>query len=933
MDIESIFKKLNFDPTKEQRKAIVNTEGAQLIIAGPGSGKTEVLVLRFLYLHLIKNIPASKILLSTFTEKAAASLKDRIRQAVLELECEIDMTELWIGTIHSICSNLIDENINHTWLKKGYTVLDDLTQKLFLFENFYKVIGNNNNLGYGKWQQIRNGIEYFNKITEDVIDLGEMSKGGGERLESIGRKFARYEKQLKSNNSIDFAHLQSIVLELLNDKGVGPQLRQKFDYVMVDEYQDTNYIQELLFLKLCESNNNICVVGDDDQSLYRFRGAVVENFLNFPSNFSDIKIVKLESNFRSTREIVKFFNNFMKSHEWSDESGRTFRYDKEIKETITSYKNGMNSVYKISSDSGVKLAKLIKKMKERGVIDDYNQVAILLRSVAYDAGSIIGALKEAGIKYYATHAKGFFELDEIKVLLGVLLNLTNHELVEEKWNKQTIRYYRNCKETLKLHATPELNRFVLKTEKDMGKLNNSLEKGIVDLFYEALAFKPFTTWIEDPVKGRNLAILSTILTEFQEYYHLQVITAKNRLRTERMLFNSFFYAMHQMKLDEYEDPFDVFPHGYVQLMTIHQAKGLEFPVVVVSSLGKGPKASITIDQELEPFKKRKHSEPWNLVANFDHHRLYYVAFSRAMDLLLLADDKNPHPELGELIDEIPELELEEEKLIMKSKFRHKEFLPPKPEFSITGHIHAYEVCPRQYKYYQEYEFTGSRLAGQAFGTLVHYTIEDIHRHYLETKDAELSEEQIEAYFNRNYRSISREGAHPFGKEILRIAFKQVLDYYENNKERFSKLIKTEEPIQVERKNYVMSGIIDLIRGEKGQLELLDFKAEKDEDITPDRLGFYEFQLSIYAKMIEKKLGEKPVKTYIYLTGEEDSRKALKEVSIGTVQTDVAESRFDGIAEKIILKDFTVKRAPPRDICRNCDFRHGCVERKVSYPKM
>jgi DNA helicase-2/ATP-dependent DNA helicase PcrA len=932
-DVETIFKKLNFHPTEDQLKAITAIEGPQIIIAGPGSGKTEVLVLRFLYLHLVKKIPVSKILVSTFTEKAAASLKDRIRQAILELGSDVDLTELWIGTTHSICSDIIDEEINHTWLKKGYTVLDDLTQKLFLFENFYPIIGNNDVLGNGKWPQIRNGIDYFNKITEDRIDPEEMKNKGTDRLRSIARKYERYEENLKSKNSVDFAHLQSIVLELLDDNDIGSRLRKKFDYIMVDEYQDTNYIQELIYLRLSAWNNNICVVGDDDQSLYRFRGAVVENFLNFPTNFKDINKVKLEDNFRSTPEIVRFVNGFMKSHQWKDKAGRSFRYDKEIKETRPPFKNGMKSIYRISSDPGGKIAELIKKMKEQGIIDDYNQVAILLRSVAYDAQNIIEALDREGIKYYATHAKRFFDLVEIKMLIGVLLNLPDFEVKEENWNRPVVRYYDRCRETLESFAGPELKKFIIKTQKNFENLKDSMKMGIVDLFYQSLAYPPLSSWIEDPIKGRNIAIFSTILTEFQEYYHLQVITVKNQLPTSRYLFNSFFYALYQMKLDEYEDPFDVFPQGYVQLMTIHQAKGLEFPVVIVSSLGKGPKANIEMDQELEPFKKRKHTEPWDSVASFDHHRLYYVAFSRAMDLLLLADDKDPHPELGESLNHVPELSSEEEKLIMELKFRHKEFLPPKPEFSITSHIHAYEVCPKQYKYYKEYEFTGSRSSGQAFGLLVHYTIEDIHRHYLETKDSQLSNDEIELYFNKNYRSISRGGAHPLGQVFLDMALKQVLAYYQNNKEKFSKIVKTEEPIQVEREKYVMSGIIDLIRGDKGQLELLDFKAEKDEDVTKDAQSFYEFQLSIYAKMIEKKIGEKPAKAYIYLTGEEDSSKTLREVQIGKVQTDVAESKFDNIAEKIIRKDFSVHKAPPRDVCRNCDFRHGCAESKRFYPSI
>lgn len=460
-----------------------------------------------------------------------------------------------------------------------------------------------------------------------------------------------------------------------------------------------------------------------------------------------------------------------------------------------------------------------------------------------------------------------------------------------------------------------------------------MKKGIVDVFYELLANYPFQKWMEDPIQGRNMAIFSSLLTKFQEYYHLPVITVQKWKALKGYLFNSFLYSMREIGLDEYEDPYDVFPPGYVQVMTIHQAKGLEFPVVIVSSLDHGPRTAVKVDKELEPFRPRKHNEPWEMVSAFDHQRLYYVAFSRAMDLLLLADDNTPHPMLQTSVARATAYSSKAEELVLPLRFRPKEFLPPKPEFSITGHIHAYDVCARQYKYYKEYEFTGSRSAGEAFGSLVHYTIEDIHRHYLEMKEATLDEKQIGSYFDKNLRAITRGGAHPLGGTFIDLAYKQILGYYKHNKDMFAKLVRAEEPILVERQSYVMSGIIDLIRGDKGQLELLDFKAQTRDDLTADRLEFYKFQLSIYAKMIEKKLGERPTKTYIYLTAEEDPKTALTPVPIESVEADQAEKTFDKMAGKIIRKDFTVRKAPPRDVCRNCDFRYDCTDRKTFWPDM
>ena len=936
LDLEKVYDTLDFHPTPQQEKAITNVEGPQLIIAGPGSGKTQVLVLRCLYLLLEKKVPPSRLLICTYTEKAAASLQDRIRRAIRDLKVDIDLTELWVGTIHSICANLIDENIGATWLAKGYGVLDELTQQLFLFENFFKVIGSNNTLGSGKWPQIRKAVEYFTKITEDVIDVKKMEHCGNPKLESIARKYGRYEEALKDRNSVDFAHLQSIVLELLDNPKVGTALRKKFDYVMVDEYQDTNYIQERIFLELSDATTNICVVGDEDQSLYRFRGAVVENFLDFPDNFKSIKTVKLEENFRSTPQIVDFINKFVGDFVWSDAKGNSYRYDKVIRSTRPAYPNGMKSVYRVSADSGTTVARLIKHLLENNVIEDPNQVAILLRSVAYDGDEIMQALTKEGVKYYATRKRGFFKLPEIKAIVGALLYISDFMEEGGSWSPDLNDYYSECldltKALLKI-SQPGLKVFLDSTKREIGSLQGSLKAGIVDVFYELLAYDPFQKWIEDPLQGRNLAIFSSLLTKFQEYYHLPVITAQKWERLRNYLFNSFLYSMRVIGLDEYEDPYDVFPPGYVQVMTIHQAKGLEFPVVVVSSLDKGPRSAVKVDIELEPFRSRKHTEPWEMVSGFDHHRLYYVAFSRAMDLLILADDNEPHDALQTAIDRAVEFTAKQEKLILPLKFRPKEFLPPKPEFSITGHIHAYEICARQYKYYKEYEFTGSRSAGQEFGSLVHYTIEDIHRHYLENRDARLDETQIRAFFDKNFRAITRGGAHPLAGIFVQMAYDQVMSYYQHNKDMFVKLVRAEEPILVEREKYVMSGIIDLIRGDKGQLELLDFKAEKKEDLTEDRLEFYKFQLSIYAKMIEKKLGERPSKTYIYLTAEENPRTALTPVPIENVEAEQAENKFDEMAGRIIRKEFSVRKAPPRDVCRNCDFRYGCPDRKRFYPSL
>lgn len=936
-NLKELFKLVEFKPNKEQLKAITDINGPQLIIAGPGSGKTQVLVLRCLNLLLFHKVPSSKILICTYTEKAAASLKDRIRRAIRDAGAEdmVDLSELWIGTIHSICQDLINENIDETRLTKGYEVLDELTQKLFLNENFYQILHQPQPLANYKWPAIDKAVKYFTKITEDMVDVKLMEKSKDPKLASIARRYQRYENELRERYAIDFAHMQSTVLELLNHARVGPQLKEKFEYIMVDEYQDTNYIQQQLFLKLSEKTNNICVVGDEDQSLYRFRGATVQNFLQFPKNFKNITTITLEKNYRSTPQIIQFINDFISELKWSDESGKQrYRFEKTIKPTRSPHPNGMHSVYSVPNNSPLVISKLIKNIEKNKVVEDLNQVAILLHSVAGDGPAYFTAFKEAGIKYYAPRARAYFELEEVKAILGALLYVT--DFVEQKgasWNPELEKYYRDCLAVLGKVKTKELKSCLDGIKKELSELKDSLKKGIVDLLYEIIGNPPMLSWIDDPAKARNLAILSDLLTKYQQYYRLPVIRADNMDRLRAMLFNSFFYAIRNAGLDEYEDPYNIFPSGHIQIMTIHQAKGLEFPVVIVGSFDKRPRTETYIDRELEPYSKRKPYEPHDLVSIFDHFRLFYVAFARTMDLLVLVCDDKPNKWLEGAFGRAPELTRKDVGKIVSLKFKMKEFLPPKREFGIAGHIHTYDVCPKQYKHYQEYNFTGARSAGQTFGTLVHHTIEDIHLHYLKHKEERLDEKRIKAYFERNVRAVTRGGVHPLAQKFLEMAWKQVLNYYTHNKYLFDKLVRAEEPILVERRDYVMSGIVDLIRDDKNELELLDFKAQEQKDLDERRLNFYKFQLAIYTKMIEAKLKERPKRTYVYLTAENDPKRALLEIPIQDVDVNEAEREFDERAHKILNGEFTVFHKPPRDVCRNCDFRHGCHDRKRFYPNL
>ena len=236
-----------------------------------------------------------------------------------------------------------------------------------------------------KWTAIKGVRGYFDKITEELVDPRQLLHAQEPFLRSLGTAYNAYREALFSNNRLDFAHQQKLVYDLLLDPSTAATIARSVRYVMVDEYQDTNFIQEQILLKLTEATRNLCVVGDEDQSLYRFRGATVRNILEFSSRVPGCTVVKLTTNYRSHWRIVEAYDRWMASADWSNPHGLPFRYDKTIQPDPNAEYPDYPAIFSIwgsdERDEAERFADLVAFLKQSEVIADYSQVALLLHSV------------------------------------------------------------------------------------------------------------------------------------------------------------------------------------------------------------------------------------------------------------------------------------------------------------------------------------------------------------------------------------------------------------------------------------------------------------------------------------------------------------------------------------------------------------------------
>lgn len=587
-----------------QKEAISATDGLVLITAGPGTGKTFTLVKRAVYLIQECGIKPEQIMMATFTEKAAKELITRITNELAERNISVNVNEMYIGTFHSLCLRIIKENLEFTRLKRNYRLLDTFDQKYLVFRNFHRfknIEGIDELLSKGgSWKRSDEICTYINHLSEEMVDIEALQSDDNPEIRTLGRVLSVYQEMLEEGNLIDFSTIQTECYKLLmQNKQILEELQDKLQYLMIDEYQDTNYIQEQIVFLLGAKHHNICVVGDDDQGLYRFRGATIRNILEFPHKFEneECKIIPLVVNYRSNSDIVDFYNEWMSmtsGHKFKFSWDR-YRYQKKIEPHVKSDIQSPAVVKLFSKDDEdewhEKILGFIKELKESGKLTDYNQLAFLFSSVKHQRVTALASfLERNGINVYSPRSDMFFKRDEIKLALGCLMLMFPRYVM--KLEKQEFdflqvehyRYYRECIVAANEYVTradnKELLQFIRKHGKAHAGLTGTTDYAYSGLLYKLFMFRPFSDILDTDMSvgvvdirpTRNLALLTQIIGKFEYLHRVDVFNGSYIDRNTELLFNLYLKLLYDGGISEYEDEAEYAPSGCVSFLTIHQSK-------------------------------------------------------------------------------------------------------------------------------------------------------------------------------------------------------------------------------------------------------------------------------------------------------------------------------------------------------------------------
>ena len=639
--VQSELKKQFSHMNNMQQQAVFCTEGPLLILAGAGSGKTTVLVNRIAYILQSELCKPWQILAITFTNKAAGELKERICNAVPE-----GGSDIWAATFHSTCARILRRYGDRIGFTSHFTVYGTDDQKK-LVKDILKQLNYDE-----KMLPVKRVLNEISKAKDEMLTPQEMLKRAGydNLKQSVAKVYEIYQSRLKTADAMDFDDMLCKTVELFQKcPDILEFYQNQFKYIMVDEYQDTNKVQYKFVSMLAAKYGNICVVGDDDQSIYKFRGATIENILSFENTFKGAKMIRLEQNYRSTQNILNAANGVISNN--TMRKGKTLWTENAVGDKIEVH----------TSDSERDEAQFIAKTILDGVADGrkFSDFAILYRMNA-QSNSIEQALSRSGIPHRVIGGRRFYDREEIRDMVAYLQVINNpHDDVRlgriinvpkrgigattlEKASEIAAGLGESLYSAIKdAEVYPQLSRAATKLKSFVALIDGLMEAeqsgdySLAELYNLILEHTDYEKYLktekDNPdVRIENIEELSSNIIKFEEDY-----------AEEASLSNFLEEISLQTDIDNYDAEADS-----SVMMTLHSAKGLEFPIVFIAGLEEGVFPSIATMMNPDELNEER--------------RLAYVGITRAKEKLYITKAKSrmlmghtSYNKVSRFVNEIP----------------------------------------------------------------------------------------------------------------------------------------------------------------------------------------------------------------------------------------------------------------------------------------
>ncbi len=957
---------------KEQREAVEHNLGPLLIVAGAGTGKTTVITQRIVNLIEKGLAKPEEILAVTFTEKAASEMEERIDRLL-----DFGYLDLWVFTFHAFCERVLRENALDIGLSPDFKILDSTAGWLLARQNldkfdldYYKVLGNPtkfiqaliSHFSHCKDQEIY--PEDYLKYAEDIKTRDDAPEDSEtERIKEVANAYHVYQQILLDNGALDFGDLINYCLKLFKKRPlVLKKYQEKFKYILVDEFQDTNWSQYELIKMLAAPKNNLAVCADDDQAIYRWRGASFSNIVQFIKDFSKLKQISLVQNYRSSQNILDKSYNFIKQND-PDRLEFINKIDKKLKSN-TKEEGIIEHIHAKNLDGEVgQVIKKILEILDKDKTATYNDFAILVRAND-SAVPFIKALERANLPYQFLASRGLYGKPVILDIISYfkildnyhdgssifrILNLPFLEIPEIDIATITQYSYRKTKSLFEaLQELPLIYGISKKTHEKISFLLSLIkkhsqlarEKSISEVFISTLTDLGYTDFLIKNNKIEDLNLINQFLNKIKRFEESNLDgSLKN------------FMAQLNLELEAGEDgklEFD--PEqgpDMIKVMTIHGAKGLEFKYVFLVNMVD---RRFPTDKRKDPIELPdaliKDIKPKGDVHLQEERRLCYVAMTRAKKELYFTSAEDYG---GQKKKKISRFLSEMGYSVQNTKFSKENDMPVSrgvrenkinkhivniPDHFSYSQLSTYEKCPLQYKLQYILKVPQKGKAVFSFGTTIHATLQQFLRAAnddfsesqenlfgetsiaTKTKKQKLDYKFIKSLYEKNWvddwyeSKKQKEDYKKLGEKII----KQFVDDFEKNPPDLMQMageLALEKSFNLKIGKDTIFGRIDRIDENNGDIEIIDYKTGR----AKEKLGAEDKeQLLIYQMAAQEVFNIKPKKlTYHYLDENKKMSFLGSDLEIQNLKDKITE-----IIKKIKNNEFDVS---PTHNCEFCEFKN------------